>query len=368
MLPVVLHVLPLDLARGAQRYARALVDIVDGRTARHRTLTIFESTERVLGADVELGLGRSLASRRGMDPRVLGPLRTAVRESRAAVVVAHGGEPLKYLALAVPPAMPLVYYKIGLVTPAARRGVRRLAHATLLRRPWRIAGVSEECLEEAQKVFGVPRAKLVLLPNGRSAQVFHPRRMSSPWGLPVLTFVGHLIPSKRPELFIEVCRRLRERGLAFEARIVGDGPSRRLCEALAARAGVSLLGRRDDVHELLRETDVFVFPSIPEGEGMPGVLIEAALSGVATVTTDVPGARAVVRGGETGYVVGVDAAGDLLEAVARLLGDAELRAGMGARARAHAASELTLERSAGRWEALLGQVLAQKEPSSPVTA
>ena len=58
--------------------------------------------------------------------------------------------------------------------------------------------------------------------------------------------------------------------------------------------GVELLGPRSDVPELLRSADVFVFTSLPTGEGMPGVLIEAGLSGLPAVSTPVPGAATVV--------------------------------------------------------------------------
>lgn len=352
-LPVVLHVLPIDAARGAQRYARALVNLVDGRDARHRTLTIFESSERVLDADVKLHLPRAVARQRGFDPRVIGPLRAAVRTSGASIVVAHGGEPLKYLAFSLPLSFPMAYYKIGLVTARARHGARRLLQSGLLRRASWVAGVSEECLQEAAKIFGVPRARLVLIPNGRSAEQFHPRPEGPPRRTPVLTFVGHLSGSKRPMLFIELVQRLRERGLDFEARMVGDGPLRTNLAKDANQAGVTLLGSRDDVPDLLRESDMFVFTSVSEGEGMPGVLIEAGLSGLPIVTTDVPGSRAVVRHGETGYIVGVDATRDLLDRVSTLVENAELRAQMGMRSRTHCMKELTLERSAELWTALL---------------
>lgn len=357
-LPVVLHVLPIDIARGAQRYARALVDLLDGRGARHRTLTIFESRERVLDADVKLELPRAMAARWGFDPRVVAPLRAAVHRTDATVVIAHGGEPLKYLTLSLPLSPLMVYYKIGLVTPRARRGTRRLFHSALLRRPSWTAGVSEDCLNEAENVFGVSRERLTLVPNGRSAGEFHPRGEGPPRETPVLTFVGHLSRSKRPGLFIELVQQLRERGLRFEARMVGEGPLRAELADDANRAGVTLLGRREDVPALLRESDILVFTSVPEGEGMPGVLIEAGLSGVPIVTTDVPGARTVVRDGETGYVVGVDAVGDLVTRTSALVENTALRSDMGHRARTHCVKELTLERSAELWEALLARPLA----------
>lgn len=357
MSPLVLHVLPLDVARGAQRYARALRDLLDGRGARHRTLTIFESGERALGADVELGVRRSWSGRRGFEWRASVALGKALRRLSPAVVVAHGSEPLKYLA-PLPLRAPVVYYKIGIAAAPARTGARRALHSLMLRRAASVAGVSQECLDEARVLFGVPEPKLVLIPNGRDPVEFHPSEAPpEPGRVPVVTFLGRLTDTKRPDLFVRLVRRLRQSGLSFEAQIAGDGPLRAELAAPAAEAGVRLLGPRSDAADLLRATDVFVFTSVAEGEGMPGVLIEAGLSGVPVVTTDVPGARAVVLSGDTGYVASVDDEGGLETAAGELLRDPVLRARMGARGRAHCLQEFTLGRSAERWESLLRRMM-----------
>ena len=97
----------------------------------------------------------------------------------------------------------------------------------------------------------------------------------------------------------------------------------------AAAANVELLGSRSDVATLLPEFDVLVFTSIPEGEGMPGVLIEAGMCGLAVVTTDVPGARDVIDDDHTGYVVPPEPLQPLVEAVANLVNNHSLTSGNG---------------------------------------
>ena len=52
--PVVLHILPYDLARGAQRYARALVDALNAEGEAHQILTLFRADPVLLRPDVEL--------------------------------------------------------------------------------------------------------------------------------------------------------------------------------------------------------------------------------------------------------------------------------------------------------------------------
>jgi glycosyltransferase involved in cell wall biosynthesis len=71
---------------------------------------------------------------------------------------------------------------------------------------------------------------------------------------------------------------------------------------------VSFLGQLSNQKalEVLREQDVLVLLS--EAEGQPFVLLEAMISGVVPVVTDLPGTREVIADGKSGFLVGL---GDL---------------------------------------------------------
>jgi glycosyltransferase involved in cell wall biosynthesis len=107
------------------------------------------------------------------------------------------------------------------------------------------------------------------------------------------------------------------------------------------------------VADLLRDADLLIFPSRPTGEGMPGVLIEAGLSGVPVVATDVPGVSTIVIDGQTGVVVADDDLDGLVVAAARLLDDDRLRGTMGGAARARCVAEFGLDAVAAQWSVLL---------------
>ena len=106
-----LHVLPYDLARGAQRYARALVDELDSADERHLILTLFAAEPAQLRPDIRLDVPQGPMRRLGLDLRALRGLRREVRRIRPEVVVAHGGEPAKYAALALRGGPRLIYYR-----------------------------------------------------------------------------------------------------------------------------------------------------------------------------------------------------------------------------------------------------------------
>jgi glycosyltransferase involved in cell wall biosynthesis len=135
--------------------------------------------------------------------------------------------------------------------------------------------------------------------------------------------------------------------------MAGDGPLLSQLREPAAAAGVQLLGRCEDVPALLRTSDVLMFTSVPEGEGMPGVFIEAGLTGLPVVTTDVPGARTVIKDDETGFIVPPTDPSALVLKTKLLLEQTELRARMGKLALERCLREFTLERSTSRWATLL---------------
>lgn len=173
----------------------------------------------------------------------------------------------------------------------------------------------------------------------------------------MITFVGALTAGKRPHCFVELVAALRAEGREFDARIVGDGPLRSGLVGLADAAGVELLGSRSDVADLLRGSDLLVFPSRPAGEGMPGVLIEAGLSGIPVVATDVPGVRTIVEDGATGVVVAQEDLAGMVSAVGRLLDDASLRGAMARAARVRCVTLFSMEAAGSAWLELIVPLL-----------
>jgi glycosyltransferase involved in cell wall biosynthesis len=369
-LPLVLHVIPTTVARGAQLEARALADQLDRPGVRvHRVLSLFDGPAEVV-ADLSLG------HRGGSTPGV-GYSLSLVRQVRAAldrfdptVVVAHGSEPVKYLV----PAMtghrrPLVYYAIGTYS-GGERGIQRRLWRYLCSRADLVAAEGDEVLDECVNRLGVPSERAALAPNGRDPDLFHPPfengSRTDPVEAPLVIFVGALTSGKRPDLFIDLVARLRAQGVPLRAELFGDGPLRHALPATAEPAGVELRGSRSDMADQMRRADVLVFCSRPAGEGMPGVLIEAGLSGLAVVATDVPGVRTIVKDGETGLIVGVEDPEAMTAATARILEDPRLRLAMGRAARQRGVEQFSLAAVGDRWLSLLDPWVGVDRPGRAV--
>jgi glycosyltransferase involved in cell wall biosynthesis len=75
------------------------------------------------------------------------------------------------------------------------------------------------------------------------------------------------------------------------------------------------LGDRRDVSDLLRASDVFVFPSLYEGLG--GAVLEAMATGLPVVASRVPAVEEVL--GDTGYLVEPDEPSELAQVLQGVL-------------------------------------------------
>jgi glycosyltransferase involved in cell wall biosynthesis len=227
-----------------------------------------------------------------------------------------------------------------------------------------LVAVGDEVLRECTKRFRVAPKRMVVIPNGRDPAQFFPRSDPVEAADLVLIFVGAMTPQKQPDRFVELVGRLRTEGRSVRAVMVGDGPLAETLAPLAAAYSVELLGPRPDVPELLRRSDVFVFTSKPTGEGMPGVLIEAGLSGLPTVATSVPGAATVLCHGRTGVIVD-DSVAALAAAVGELLDHPDRRREMGTKARTRCEAEFNLDLMAQRWRTALDPLVSHAGTARP---
>lgn len=355
--PLVLHVIPTGMARGAQREARALADHLDMPGTRvHRLLTLFAGNEEVV-SDFSLGHPGGTSPAVGFDPRLTVRLRSELARLAPTVLVAHGSEPLKYLVPAtIGRRTPLAYYAIGTYSGSGGRAQLELWRR-LVARADAIAAEGDEVREQCIDLLGVPAARVAVTPNGRDPDVFHPDPAVPDRAEPTLLFVGALTAGKRPDVFIELTAMLRASGVRCRSLLAGDGPMRDKIAGAATDAGVELLGSRSDIADLMRRSDLMVFPSRPAGEGMPGVLIEAGMSGLAVIATDVPGAGTIVVEGETGFVTAVDDLEALTAHAITLLEDPGLRQAMGRAARTHCTANFSMDAVGRRWMSLLQPLL-----------
>jgi len=163
-------------------------------------------------------------------------------------------------------------------------------------------------------------------------------RMTRQKGIPTLLEAAALVHEERPSVrFLLVGPRESEGPSAVtQAEIDRHAPY------------VIAIGKRPDIPALLRLADVFAFPT-EYREGVPRVLLEAALAGLPIVTTNMPGCIDVIRDGWSGFLVPPRNPRFLAERILDLLREREAARVMGARAGLLVRKEFNLQITVARY-------------------
>ena len=134
---------------------------------------------------------------------------------------------------------------------------------------------------------------------------------------PVVLAVGRLTDQKAFDVLIHAFSLARKHRLAH-LLILGEGENRPALESLIKQLGleqdVELAGFVNNPYPYMAHASLFVLPS--RWEGLPTVLIEALYLGAPIIATDCPGgSRDILKDGQYGELIPVDAIRELAEAI-----------------------------------------------------
>jgi colanic acid/amylovoran biosynthesis glycosyltransferase len=183
---------------------------------------------------------------------------------------------------------------------------------------------------------------------------------------PVVLFVGRLVEKKGCDRLIEAMVEVQRRCADAELVVIGDGPLRTDCEALAATRHVrcQFLGAQPStvVQEWMARAKVFCAPSLVaasgDAEGFGIVFIEAQAMGLPVVSTRRGGIPEAVEDGKTGLLVAENNPQELAEAILTLLGDDELWQRFSLAGRRRVLEQFNLARQTQRLEDVFADVLS----------
>ena len=224
--------------------------------------------------------------------------------------------------------------------------------------------------------FPFLRRKTVWISNSVDTSYFRSPERPAEFSQTIsLIFPARLTSDKGHGDLLDVCTRLRRKGLRFRLVFAGDGPARQSLEDLVGR-----LDLRDVVHfagqlkrdDLLREmstADIGVFPS--PLEMLPCAVIEMMATGLPVVAYAAGGIPLVIRHGETGFVAPVGSKDDLEKYITILMDNPPLARKIGLRAAYEARSRFDVavitRRIAQLYQTVVDKSLGRPlQKSSPV--
>ena len=164
------------------------------------------------------------------------------------------------------------------------------------RKARRVVAVSEQVRRELLQI-GVLPSRVGVIINGVDLEEFHPGEASRealglPVSVPLALFVGDIrTPRKNLDTVLKSLVHVPGLHLAVLGKTDGS-PYPQMATELGVADRVSFLGFRRDVAQIMRASDMFVFPSRYEACSL--VLLEALASGLPVVTAATAGGAEVI--------------------------------------------------------------------------
>lgn len=243
---------------------------------------------------------------------------------------------------------------VHLITPQNRRAtVPLLKIATDL-----TLTCSRQMRDELIKL-GMPQKRVKAYPNSVDLKFFQssvqsisendPKLEFKKQNRPIVITVARLEPDKGHRFLLSAIALMKEKQPELKPLflIVGDGSTRPALEIqikeLKLESDVLLLGKRNDVPNLLAQADLFVLPSLREG--LPLAIIEAMGAGLAVIASAVDGVPELVEDKVTGRLVKPGEVSALAEAVVEMLQNPSLAQIYGQNGREKALNDYYINRS-----------------------
>ena len=197
-------------------------------------------------------------------------------------------------------------------------------------------GIANNCFRFFIKGSGVDLTK------------YSPGEFNNAFPLKII-FTGRMLKEKGVEDFVaaaEILRSEYEDKLQF--LLCGDlsnnpnALTREEVESMADGKYIKWLGHRNDIPQLLAQSDIMCFPSFYR-EGVPKSLIEASACGLPLVTTDSVGCRDTVDNKKNGYIVNPHSPGEIANALRKIINNPQKRKKMGEKSRRIAVHDYNVE-------------------------
>lgn len=173
---------------------------------------------------------------------------------------------------------------------------------------------------------GVNENKVFTVPNMVQMPDYLEYRAPRDVDMPVIGVCARFSPIKGVDVFINALAELKKRGVAFKAKIAGDGPEKdnyiQLITSLELHEEVELLGWIDNKQDFYQQIDIFCLPSREESFGL--VILESMLYSLPMVVSALPGPMEVVGQSQSAVFVRASDVLKMADGLQRLLEDKNL--------------------------------------------
>ncbi len=268
--------------------------------------------------------------------------------------------------------------KKSIVKAASEGDVEHLATSKLLddkiyfswlKNSDRFLAISSNIKKELLR-YEIKEINISLIPNAVDTELFKPVNseekiiLRKELGIEdkfVITYAGRLDKNKGVETAIFALEKILKEKENPLLLILGDGPEK---INLTERVSTMNLGERvlfkgfvDDVASYLKSSDIFIFPSLREGN--PNAVLEAMSCGIPVVANSIEGIKDIISDGVEGILVYSKSPDEFAEKVLCLSRNSSLRINMGKEARKKILTRFGSKAVVDRYLELYGKLISQ---------
>jgi glycosyltransferase involved in cell wall biosynthesis len=215
------------------------------------------------------------------------------------------------------------------VFPAAKRSYLRALVGRSVASANHIITPSVTTAEDLIERFGVSHQRISVIPEGVDERFRVDRELPRPLADPYILYVGTIEPRKNLPMLIRAFARLRAEGYRHRLALVGGNgwmyeEVYELITELGLSQTVVTTGFVEDLVPWYNHADLFVYPSMFEGFGLPP--LEALACGTPVVASSARSLKEVV--GEAAVYFALDDEDDIVTALRRVIDDRSLAEGL----------------------------------------
>lgn len=222
---------------------------------------------------------------------------------------------------------------------------------------------TEVTKKELMQKLKLPESKFVVIPNGINLTEFnfeinvHDKKTELKLEENKLNIacVSNLRRGKGHEYLLQAFEKIFENDKNLNLLIVGDGEKmaelKRQAENYHSKNNIHFLGKRNDVKEILKISDIFVLPTL--GEGMSNAILEALASSLPVITTDIPVNKEIITDNVTGFLVKPRQSRELSEKIQFLIVNPEIRKELGLNGKKLIENRFAISKISSMWADIL---------------
>ena len=204
------------------------------------------------------------------------------------------------------------------------------------------------------KNIGVSPEKITVIPNGIDISFYDKIERNENLRLSlgikpeeiIIICIANLHENKGHKYLLEAFENIYKENNKIKLLLVGDGNEKEnllnQIKNYVSKNNILFLGKRTDVPQLLRISDIFALPTL--FEGMSNAIMEAMACGLPIITTDIAENKELIENKKIGILIPTKKTSEIERNISLLLGNNDMRKDLGKNAKKIISENFSIEK------------------------